>query len=219
MATDTLTLSLEPRSTIGKKVKSLRKQGIVPVAVTGKNVEPYAAQVDEREFLAVIKKAGYTGLIELQVPGKKKQQAFLQEIQRHSVSARILHADFKVVDMNKPVEVDVPVVAVGENELVERGNALVNVMSSTLKIRALPSDIPHQIEVDISTLDSIEAQLLVKDLKLAGNVEIIAEADQALVTLSRPQVAASDAEGDAEGDAEATASDEAAEASADEAAE
>src|SRR5688500_6269629 len=102
MANETLKLSLQPREITGKKVKDLRKEGILPIAICGRGVEPYAAQIEEREFLRVVNRAGYTGLIELSMPGRKKQSAFLLELQRNSVTGRVIHADLRVVDVNKP---------------------------------------------------------------------------------------------------------------------
>lgn len=188
MANDTLTLALQPREITGKNVKRLRREGIVPLGICGRGVEPYPAQIDEREFMRIINKAGYTGLIELTMPGKKKQAAFLQELQRHPITGRTLHADLKVVDINQPVEVDVPVVAHGENTLVEKGEAILNHPVTSISVRALPTHIPHQFDIDVSILADFDQHIYVRDLQVGDDVEILVDGDTLLLALAHPKV-------------------------------
>lgn len=197
MATDTLKLSLQPREITGKHVQKLRKQGILPLGVTGRGVEPYSAQVDEREFMNVINKAGYTGLIEISLPGAVKQQAFLQELQRHPLTGRALHADLKVVDVTRLMEIDVPIMAVGENVMVEKGQAILNTGLNVVHVRALPTNIPHQIDVDISALTDFDQSVHVRDLPLPDGVELLSDPDGLVFALAHPRVEAADAAGDA----------------------
>lgn len=187
MANETLRLALQPREITGKKVQSLRDQGILPIGICGRGIEPYSAQVDEREFNKVINQAGYSGLIELTIPGQKRQVAFLLEVQRNSVTNRIIHADLRVVDANAPVELDIHVALQGENDLVSRGNAVLNLVQSVIRVRALPSDVPHQIDIDASSLTEVGQQILVKDLSLPANVEILDDAEALVLTLGYPQ--------------------------------
>ena len=188
MANETLKLSLQPREITGKKVKDLRKEGILPIAICGRGVEPYAAQIEEREFLRVVNRAGYTGLIELSMPGRKKQSAFLLELQRNSVTGRVIHADLRVVDVNKPVEVDVPVVAHGENALVDKGQAILNQALHAVTVRALPTHIPHEFGVDISALTDFDQHVYVRDLGAADDVEVLVDGETLVFALAHPKV-------------------------------
>lgn len=194
MANETLRLELQPREITGKKVQSLRDQGILPIGICGRGIEPYSAQVDEREFNKVINKAGYSGLIELSIPGKKRQSAFLLEVQRNSVSNRIIHADLRVVDVNQPVDLDIHVALQGENDLVSRGNAVLNLAQSVVRVRALPNDVPHQIDIDVTSLTEVGQQILVKDLNLPANVEILDDVESLILALGYPQVEEAPAE-------------------------
>lgn len=188
MANDSYTLVLQPREITGKNVKRLRREGIVPLGICGRGVEPFSAQIDEREFMRVINKAGYTGLIELSIPGRKKQSAFLLELQRHPLTTRILHADLRVVDVNVPVEVDIPVNAHGENVMVEKGTATLNQALTSITVRALPTQIPHEFGVDISVLTDFDQHIYVRDLPIADDVEILAEPDTLVFMLAHPKV-------------------------------
>lgn len=188
MANDSYTLVLQPREITGKNVKRLRREGIVPLGICGRGVEPFSAQIDEREFMRVINKAGYTGLIELSIPGRKKQSAFLLELQRHPLTTRILHADLRVVDVNVPVEVDIPVNAHGENMMVEKGTATLNQALTSITVRALPTQIPHEFGVDISVLTDFDQHIYVRDLPITDGVEILAEPDTLVFMLAHPKV-------------------------------
>lgn len=188
MANDSYTLVLQPREITGKNVKRLRREGIVPLGICGRGVEPFSAQIDEREFMRVINKAGYTGLIELSIPGRKKQSAFLLELQRHPLTTRILHADLRVVDVNVPVEVDIPVNAHGENMMVEKGTATLNQALTSITVRALPTQIPHEFGVDISVLTDFDQQIYVRDLPTADGVEILVDPDTLVFMLAHPKV-------------------------------
>ena len=188
MANDSYTLVLQPREITGKNVKRLRREGIVPLGICGRGVEPFSAQIDEREFMRVINRAGYTGLIELSIPGRKKQSAFLLELQRHPLTTRILHADLRVVDVNVPVEVDIPVNAHGENMMVEKGTATLNQALTSITVRALPTQIPHEFGVDISVLTDFDQQIYVRDLPTADGVEILVDPDTLVFMLAHPKV-------------------------------
>src|SRR5438105_470122 len=104
MSTEKLTLQLHPRAVAGKAVKKLRREGLIPVAVCGKGVEAYSAQVQERELMPILRRAGSTTLVELSLGGQL-QQAFIQEVQHHSVTRKVLHADFHVVDLKVEINV------------------------------------------------------------------------------------------------------------------
>lgn len=188
MANDSYTLVLQPREITGKNVKRLRREGIVPLGICGRGVEPFSAQIDEREFMRVINRAGYTGLIELSIPGRKKQSAFLLELQRHPLTTRILHADLRVVDVNVPVEVDIPVNAHGENVMIEKGTATLNQALTSITVRALPTQIPHEFGVDISVLTDFDQHIYVRDLPITDGVEILAEPDTLVFMLAHPKV-------------------------------
>src|SRR5690349_4729292 len=102
---DKLTLTLEPRSVTGKKVKHLRAQGQVPVSICGRGVTSENYVTDAKIFGKVYQQAGRSVLIELQTPSGNRQ-AFIRQIQRHPISNVWLHADFRVVDMRVEMTAD-----------------------------------------------------------------------------------------------------------------
>ena len=177
-----LKLSLEPRSITGKKVKDLRKQGVIPASICGKGVENANFQLNRKTFGEVYRRAGRTTLIDLQTP-TGMLSAFVRQVQIHPVSRDPIHVDFRVVDLRVAITADVVVTAVGQNDEVERGNAVVSIISPTIHVRALPADLPNHIEIDISNLE-VGTTLHVSDLQFANNVEVLTAPEAPLVALT-----------------------------------
>ncbi len=186
---DKLTLTLEPRTITGKKVKRLRKAGLVPASICGKGVPNENFQLDAKTFGLVYRQAGRTTLIDLQLP-TGMHSAFVRQVQVHPVSRQYLHVDFRIVDLRVEMTADVPIVAVGENELVERGDGVLSMPLAALHIKALPGDIPHTIEVDISRIRDFTTVLHVRDLDLGPNVQILTSPDEMIATISQSRMAA-----------------------------
>ena len=182
--TEKLRLEFEQRTLMGKKVNRLRREGILPATVYGKNVGPFAVQISARTFNDLVRKSGKTNLIEIVVPGQPAQSAFLHAIQRHPVSRVIIHADLLVVDLKVEMTVDVPIHLIGESPLVKLGEGVLNQTLTTVAVHALPADIPSSVEADISILDSLDKNVLVSDIKLPGKGTIITPADEVVASIT-----------------------------------
>jgi large subunit ribosomal protein L25 len=189
MATTHQTISAQVRTVLGKKVKYLRKEGFIPATVYGKGFEAVSAQLSGREFEIVLRKAGRTALIDLNLDGHGMQSVFVQDIQRHPVTRAILHIDFKVVDLKKAVIMEVPLTIVGESPIVARGDALLNHVLNVVLVEALPNDLPQHIDVDISGLDTLDKTIHVRDLQAGAAYKILADADQVLLSLAQLRAA------------------------------
>ena len=176
---------LQPRAITGKKVKQLRRQGIAPASICGKGVENQNVQVNVREFDEVYRQVGRTALVDLQLQNTRAvPSAFVRQVQRNPVNGQVIHGDFRVVDLLVEMTADVPVVIVGENELVKREQAVAVLGQPTLSVRGLPTDLPQIIEVDISGLEDFNSTIHVSDLKASGKFEILTPAEEAVATLS-----------------------------------
>src|SRR5690349_4560178 len=175
---DRIKLEFENRTLTGKKVNRLRREGIMPATVYGKGVGPFNVQLNSRTFSDTYRHAGKATLIDIVIPGQKGQSAFIHSVQRHPVTRAILHADLLVVDLLVEVSVDVPIHIVGESPLVERGDAILNQPLTTLSVRALPTDLPANIEVDISGLDSMDKAIHVRDIPALEKGTIVTPEDR-----------------------------------------
>ena len=176
-------LNLTKRTVTGKKVNNLRKTGVLPATVYGKHLAPITIQTDARAFAPVMKAAGKTSLVTLNIAGEEPIAAFIHSFQRHPVSRAIIHVDFHAVDMSETVEVDVPVHMKGVSPLVVRGDAIFNNVT-TLRVRALPGNLPTEIVVEVSGLDMFDKAIRVSDIKLIGGAIILGLTDDLVVGLA-----------------------------------
>ena len=158
-------LSAQKRNVLGRKVKSLRKEGLIPAHVFGHKIKTVHIQVKGHDFQKVFEKAGETGIVDLAVDGEKRP-VLIRNIQTHPVSDLPLHIDFYQVNLTEKVKVDVPLEVVGEAPAVEKKLGLLLTPVAEVAIEALPADIPEKIEVDISKLENVGDEIKVKDLQI-----------------------------------------------------
>lgn len=168
-------LSAQKRTVLGRKVKQLRKDGIIPAHVFGHKVKTVHVQVKAGEFHKVFEKAGETGIISLSVDSEKRP-VLIRNLQIHPVTDEPLHIDFYQVNLTEKVKVNVPLEIVGEAPAVEKKIGLLLTPVSEVEIEALPADLPENIEVDISNLSEIGNEIKVKDLNVdRTKVEVLTD--------------------------------------------
>ncbi|MGB5262685.1 MAG: 50S ribosomal protein L25/general stress protein Ctc [Lutimonas sp.] len=145
-----ITIKGSKRESVGKSsTKALRNAGKVPCVLYG-GEQPLHFAADEIEFKNLVYTPNvYTALIELE--SGEKLQAVLQDIQFHPVSDKILHVDFYQLFSDKEVTMNIPVRLAGVSPGVRNGGVL-RFPNRTLKVKALPDNLPDFITVDISTL-------------------------------------------------------------------
>ncbi len=184
-----LILKASLRKVFGKKTESLRKQGFIPAVVYGPKTEPISLQVKEKDFLDIYKKAGETDLIDLliETDGKEiKKQVMIQDVSYHFLyDKKIMHIDFYEVPLDKPITVYVPIRLIGESPAVKKGGVLVKSMDEIM-IEALPQDIPHFLEVDISKLEDFDQSFYVKDILIPEKIKVLVDLNTPVVTVSAP---------------------------------
>lgn len=184
-----LELTLDPRAALGKANKSLRRDGIVPGVVYGKDHESTPVQVDAKTFETLYSAAGRTSVIQLRVPGSSRAiSGLIKSVQRHPLTRTAVHVDFFVVNLLQEMELDIPLVLVGEAPAVEStGGTLLHNLSQ-VRVKALPNDIPHQIDVDVSVLATLDDAIHVRDLQLdREKVHLLTDPDAVVATVVPPR--------------------------------
>ena len=166
-----LTLLGKIRKKTGKKVKALIKQGILPAVLYGPQIKNLPLELNMKEFYKIYKEAGESSLISLQVENKNFS-VLIHEVKRDPVSDNPIHVDFYQPILTKEVEATVPLVFEGEAKAVrDLGGTLVKEIQE-IEVWALPQDLPHEIKIDISKLETFEDEILIKDLQIPQNVKI-----------------------------------------------
>jgi large subunit ribosomal protein L25 len=186
-------LKAKIREVVGKKVKNLRKEGLVPAVVYGHKIEARNLLVNAIELGKVYDKAGESALIDLEVAGKKVN-ALIHDIQHDPMSGKISHVDFFEVNMKEEVETEIPLEFVGESEAVKaHGGVLIKNMDEVM-VKCLPADLPEKYEIDISKLATFDDVIAIKDLKISDKVEIMMDPETVIALVAAPRTEESMAE-------------------------
>ena len=199
-----LTLSSKIRKEVGKKVKSLRQQGILPAVLYGHKIKNLNLELDLKEFEKIYKEAGESSLITLVIAKGKdeaeasslslnveeKKQKFLvliHDIQFDHLTEKPIHIDFYQPELKEEVEVTVPLIFEGEAPAVkDLGGTLVKNISE-VEVKALPQNLSHEIKVDIGNLKTFEDNILIKDLIVSKEVKILKEPEEIVAAVARPE--------------------------------
>lgn len=160
-----MTLALSPRSVQKKKVRALRREGIVPAVIYGKDVPTTLVQVGRKDLELLYKKMHGTSIIEASLEGKNFP-VLIHEVQRDNITASIIHVDFMKVDLKREVTVDVPLNFVGLSPAEKEGKGKVSHDATSITIKCSPADIPSEIEVDVSIILDKHDVIHASDLKL-----------------------------------------------------
>ncbi|HUO75722.1 MAG TPA: 50S ribosomal protein L25 [Candidatus Paceibacterota bacterium] len=164
-ATERLELAATGRDVTGRKVRHLRKQGIMPAVLYGKGVSSTNLSIGAKDFDTVFRKAGESTLVFVKM-GATEYPTLIKDIARDPRSGDAIHADFYAVSLTEKITARVPVVFVGESVLIKsEGGTLVRNVNE-LEVQALPTDLPKEITVDISGLKSFTDQITLGDIKV-----------------------------------------------------
>jgi large subunit ribosomal protein L25 len=183
-------LKAEKRTVIGKRVKCLRREGLVPAVLYGPKAEPTPIQCDKRELQHVLARAGGTNLISLRVDDAgRPKMALAREVQRDAVTNELYHVDFYQVVMTEKVSAEVNIVLTGQSPPVQQNEAMLLQGTDWVEIECLPGDLIHSIEIDLSTLLEIDDAIYVKDLQVPDNVTILSDGDELVAKVQRLRLA------------------------------
>ena len=166
-----VTLAASKREEKGKRASALFDAGNMPAVVYGPKQVSTPITLSIGEFEKVFRSAGESSVIELTGVEASPLQVLVHDVDNDPVTHRPRHVDFYAIEKGAKVEVAVPITFIGESAAVNAGNNLVKVMHE-LEIEAAPADLPHDIEVDISTLAAVGDQIHVKDIKLPTGVTL-----------------------------------------------
>lgn len=214
-------LTATKRIITGKKVKHLRKEGILPGNVYGKAIKSLSLQLPLKEFVSVYNKVHETGLVDLTID-KETLPVLIQNVQIHPVTYTPLHADFFKVNLKEKVKATVPIIAVGEAKAVTDKLGVLLQTLSEIEVEALPADLPEKIEVNVENLANIDDHINIADVKISKDVEIMAEPTEMIFRIGElvseeAEELAAEEEAQAEAASEEAAAETAEEAPEDEA--
>lgn len=164
----------------------VRRDKMVPAVLYGHGLPSETIQVETQQFEKVFRRAGATSLITL-ILKKQEHPVIIRDVQYHPLRGTIQHVDFYQVRLDEVIKAEVPLVLVGEAVAVkDLGGVLVRNVDE-LSIEALPKDLPHNIAVNISSLDAFEKVIRVKDLNIPKGVKVLADAETVVTLVQAPR--------------------------------
>ncbi len=180
---DVIEIQANPRTLVGKRVKALRRSGLLPAILYGVGMEPQTLELPAHETELILQRVSGSTLIDLKVD-KKVHKVLVREVQREVISRKPIHVDFLEVAMDVTIRAVVPIELVGEAPAVrELGGVLVSGLND-IEVEALPSNLPDRISVDISVLQGFDDSITVGDLDLEEGVTILNDPEEAIANIT-----------------------------------
>lgn len=184
---DRITLDASLRTVVGKKVRFMRRNGIIPANVFGHNVLSQSVEIAETALERALARAGTTSLVNLNIAGESEPlPVLIRGFQRRPTTGKLLHVDLYKVSMTEKITTEVPLHFVGTAPGLASGGLLLHNIES-VEIECLPGDLVPSIAVDISGLVELEQAILVSDLKVSAAITILTPGDTLVVKIAAPE--------------------------------
>ena len=174
-------LTATPRKITGKKVKKLRRDGILPANVYGKDIKSQSLQIPLSDFQKVFVEAGETGLVDLKV-GAQTIPVLIHNLHTDYRNTP-LHADFFKVNLKEKVSAMIPVEITGEPKAVTDNLGLLEKITNEIEVEALPTELPENVPVNVEHLAQIDDQITVGDLKAPEGITILSDPNLIIVKI------------------------------------
>ena len=201
MAGDVSVYAAQRREVLGKKVKRLRREGVLPANVYGRGLESIAVQMPLRDARAMMIEHGTDTLIELRIEGESEgRPVVVRSVQRDVLSGVIRHIDFWQVDLTRTIQARVPVHLLGEAPAVHVYQGVLLQGLDAVLVEALPADIPEQFELSVDGLEELDSRLSVADLTIPDGVTVLTDPGATLARIARPRLLAEEEEEVPEGE-------------------
>lgn len=180
--------AVTPREVMGKKVRQLRRQGILPGNVFGHGRESRPIQFDATEFSRFLKGHGPTTLLALTLNSGAAETAVVRHVQHDPRTNAIQHVDFMHVEMSEPIKVAIPIRLSGNAPAAKTLDGVVLQLLETLEVESLPGNLPDAVTLDISDMAELKETRFVRDLDVPSGVTVLADADEVVVKIEPPRI-------------------------------
>ena len=173
--------------TAGESAQALRAKGQMPAEVYGHNVPNVHVTVSSNEFEKVLRKAGESSIISLDIDGVGVRNVLIHDVQKHALRNNPIHADFYEVSMTEKLQTMIALEYVGEAHAVKALSGTLFKMLNEIEVECLPGNLPHNLTVDISSLTTFDAVVTVGDIALPVGVELITDASEIVAKVQPPR--------------------------------
>jgi large subunit ribosomal protein L25 len=189
-----LVLQAKKRTVIGKQVKQLRRQGLLPAVVYGNNMEPVNITLDAHTAGLSIPRLTSSSIVTIELDGKQIP-ALVREKQKNYVKGVYTHIDFLAVSLTEKLRTYVSLHFHGTAPAVKDFQAAIVTSMEEIEVEALPADLPERIEVDLSGLAKVGDAIHVRDLVIPAKVEVLSDGNEIVVVATATKEEALDEAG------------------------
>ena len=203
-----IVLQAQKREATGKnKVNKLRAADLVPGVIYAKDEENINVQVTARDFEKVLRQAGTSTIITLDIDGENKD-VLIKAYQNHPFKNQFLHIDFQAINQNETIRVQVPVVLLGRDDIVVEPSVLVQNID-VVEVECLPRYIPQTADVEVKDLQIGDVRTIADlDIFKNADITILEEDDAVICSLQEPTEEKEPEEGEEAGAADVPTVDE-----------
>jgi len=181
-----LRLSLNKRDVLGKKAKRLVEEGFVLGNVFGKGIDSIAVQGPAGVVDKVIKAAGKSQPIEIQIEGANNQLALVSDIERDNITQVLHHVSFHAIKRGEKVHAEVPIVLTGDAP-AERSNLIVITVVDAVEVEAVPSKLPEKFELDKNVLAEVGDSITVADIGVGEGIVVLTDPETMIAKVEMPR--------------------------------
>lgn len=185
--TKKISLKAKTRSITGKKVKSLRLNGLIPAVLYGHGTKPHSLEINTSEFKKAYDEAGTSSLVDLKIDDANSVKVLTHEPQLNPVTGIPVHVDFYKVKMDEKIRTEVPLEFIGESDAVKNDDGTLITNRDNIEIECLPSDLIPNYEIDLSALKTFDDQITVANIKLPETIEIITDPEEVIAFVEPPR--------------------------------
>lgn len=178
-------LKVEKRD-LKENVAVLRKSGQMPAVFYGPKDPSTPIKVSLVDFKKAWKTAGESTVVSLEGNGIDAD-VLIHQVDLDPVSDVAIHADFYAIEKGKKLSVDVPLEFVGVAPAVKDLGAVLVKVAHEVEIEALPKDLPHTLEVDISTLINFDSVITAAEIKLPAGVVLKVKPEEVIASVYEPK--------------------------------
>ena len=180
-------LKVQRRTEIGKVVRRLRRQGLIPAVLYGHGVTNVNLAVPFHQFAKAFKAAAHSSLVDLVVDGGSPVKVLIADVQANPQSGQTAHVDFRQVKMSEKLHTQIPLRFAGEPPAVKAFGGVLVTNLQALPVSCLPQDLVPEIVVDVTKLANLHDSLQIKDLALPNGVEVLLKLEEIVVTVIPPR--------------------------------
>ena len=182
---EVLVLKAQNRAVIGRKVKALRREGLLPAVIYGRGIDSIPVTLVYHDASQLLRGITSSQFLVIDVDGET-HTTLVRDRQRDPVTGRLIHIDFQEISMTESLRTAVGLDLQGEAPAVANYGGISVTGVEELMVECLPADLPERIIIDLSSLKQIGDAIYVRDVQAPPNVEILADPEEMIILITAP---------------------------------